>query len=66
VGTLAQQSVLSQDVPVVLAVVTIAAAVFVLVNLVVDLLYPLLDPRISHTRNATMRMPAPVPEVSGV
>lgn len=57
VGKLAQESVLSQDVPVVLAVVTIAAAIFVLVNLVVDLLYPLLDPRISHTRAR------PVPEV---
>lgn len=46
VGKLAQESVLSQDVPVVLAIVTLAAAIFVLVNLVVDLLYPLLDPRI--------------------
>jgi peptide/nickel transport system permease protein len=61
VGKLAQESVLSQDVPVVLAVVTIAAAVFVLVNLVVDLLYPLLDPRISHTRGR-VRAPAPVLE----
>lgn len=50
VGKLAQESVLSQDVPVVLAVVTIAASIFVLVNLIVDLLYPLLDPRISHLR----------------
>ena len=50
IGQLAQQSVLSQDVPVVLAIVTLAAAVFVTVNLVVDLLYPLLDPRIAHTR----------------
>jgi peptide/nickel transport system permease protein len=58
VGRLAQESVLSQDVPVVLAVVTIAAAVFVLVNLVVDLLYPLLDPRIAHTRGR-VRAPAP-------
>ncbi|GLK99295.1 ABC transporter permease [Dactylosporangium matsuzakiense] len=48
-GNLAQQAVLSQDVPVVLAIVTIAASVFVAVNLVVDLLYPLLDPRISYT-----------------
>ncbi|MBU2664732.1 ABC transporter permease [Actinoplanes bogorensis] len=47
VGKLAQEAVLSQDVPVVLAVVTVAAAIFVLVNLVVDLLYPLLDPRIA-------------------
>jgi peptide/nickel transport system permease protein len=62
VGKLAQESVLSQDVPVVLAVVTIAAAVFVLVNLVVDLLYPLLDPRISHTRSGRVRAPAPAVE----
>jgi peptide/nickel transport system permease protein len=62
VGKLAQESVLSQDVPVVLAVVTIAAAVFVLVNLVVDLLYPLLDPRISHTRG---RVRAPAPALEG-
>ena len=61
VGRLAQESVLSQDVPVVLAVVTIAAAVFVFVNLVVDLLYPLLDPRISHTRGK-VRAPAPALE----
>ena len=61
VGKLAQESVLSQDVPVVLAVVTVAAAMFVLVNLVVDLLYPLLDPRIAHTRGR-IRPPAPAPE----
>jgi len=64
VGKLAQEAVLSQDVPVVLAVVTIAASIFVLINLVVDLLYPLLDPRISHTRRARVRIPAPAPEVS--
>jgi peptide/nickel transport system permease protein len=57
IGQLAQQSVLSQDVPVVLAIVTLAAAVFVTVNLVVDLLYPLLDPRITHVR-AVRRAPA--------
>lgn len=49
IGRLAQESVLSQDIPVVLGVVTISAAAFVIVNLVVDLLYPLFDPRISHT-----------------
>ncbi|EFC85071.1 ABC transporter permease [Parafrankia sp. EUN1f] len=46
IGKLAQEAVLAQDVPVVLAIVTLAAAIFVVVNLVVDLLYPLLDPRI--------------------
>lgn len=48
-GRLAQESVLSQDIPVVQAIVVLAAAAFVVVNLVVDLLYPLLDPRIAHT-----------------
>ncbi|MFT4050758.1 MAG: ABC transporter permease [Microbacterium sp.] len=48
-GRLAQESVLAQDIPVVQAIVVVAAAAFVIVNLVVDLLYPLLDPRIAHT-----------------
>lgn len=48
VGKLAQESVLAQDVPVVLAIVVLAAAVFVVVNLIVDLTYPLFDPRITH------------------
>lgn len=49
IGRLAQESVLAQDIPVVLGVVTVSAAAFVVVNLVVDLVYPLLDPRIAHT-----------------
>lgn len=52
IGRLAQDAVLSKDVPVVQAIVVIAAAGFVLVNLVVDLLYPLLDPRITHLATA--------------
>ena len=55
IGRLAQESVLVQDVPVVLAIVTLAAAVFVAVNLVVDLLYPLLDPRIAHVVRPQIR-----------
>jgi peptide/nickel transport system permease protein len=49
VGRLAQQAVLAQDVPVVQGIVLFAAGAFVLMNLAVDLLYPLLDPRIAHT-----------------
>jgi peptide/nickel transport system permease protein len=45
-GRLAQGAVSTQDIPVVQGVVLTAATVFVLVNFVVDLLYPLLDPRI--------------------
>lgn len=49
VGRLAQEAVLRQDIPVVLAVVAVSAAAFVLVNLMIDLLYPALDPRIAHS-----------------
>jgi peptide/nickel transport system permease protein len=65
-GQLAQQSVLTQDVPVVLAVVTIAASIFVVVNLIVDLLYPLLDPRISHRRGAKVQLPTAPAEVNAL
>ena len=37
----------------VLAVVAVSAAAFVLVNLLVDLLYPILDPRITHAPKVT-------------
>ncbi|MEV4836898.1 ABC transporter permease [Nonomuraea sp. NPDC049486] len=46
IGRLTEQAVNAQDTPVMLAVVVLAAVVFVLVNLVVDLLYPVLDPRL--------------------
>lgn len=47
IGRLTEQAVAAQDTPVMLAVVVLSAAVFVLVNLVVDLLYPVLDPRLT-------------------
>ncbi|KJC39597.1 ABC transporter permease [Bradyrhizobium sp. LTSP849] len=47
IGSLVQRSVSTQDLPVLQAVVSLAAVVFVLVNLIADLVYPLLDPRIS-------------------
>ncbi|MCK1351306.1 ABC transporter permease [Bradyrhizobium sp. CW7] len=46
VGSLVQRSVSTQDLPVLQAVVSMAAIVFVLVNLIADLVYPLLDPRV--------------------
>jgi peptide/nickel transport system permease protein len=36
----------TQDLPVLQAVVSLAAVVFVVVNLIADLAYPLLDPRV--------------------
>jgi peptide/nickel transport system permease protein len=38
--------VLSQDIPLVQGVVVLSAVLFVLTSFLVDLLYPLLDPRI--------------------
>jgi len=46
-GRLTVQAVSVQDIPLVQGIVVFAAAVFVLANLLVDLLYPVLDPRIA-------------------
>jgi peptide/nickel transport system permease protein len=45
VGRIVQKAVSLQDIPVVQAVVVLSAVAFVVINLLVDLLYPLLDPR---------------------
>ncbi|MCD2100229.1 ABC transporter permease [Rhodococcus rhodochrous] len=45
-GRITYEAVNAQDIPVVLGVVTFAATVFVVLGIIVDLLYPLLDPRI--------------------
>lgn len=46
IGGLTEQAVNSEDVAVLQAVVVISAAAFVVINLVVDLLYPVFDPRL--------------------
>jgi peptide/nickel transport system permease protein len=48
VGRLAIQAIYARDFPVVQAVVFVFAVTFVIVNLVVDLLYAVLDPRIGY------------------
>ncbi|OCI93966.1 ABC transporter permease [Rhizobium sp. AC27/96] len=55
VGSLVQRSVSTQDLPVLQAVVSLAAVVFVLVNLIADLAYPLLDPRVKLLGNSDRR-----------
>jgi peptide/nickel transport system permease protein len=64
VGSLVQRSVSTQDLPVLQAVVSLAAVVFVVVNLIADLVYPLLDPRVRpDSTGAAGRTPViPVPE----
>lgn len=46
IGRLVQTSINTLDVPVVQGVVVLVAACFAIINLLVDLLYPLLDPRL--------------------
>jgi peptide/nickel transport system permease protein len=46
IGAMTVDAVSNRDTPVLMAVVVLAAAVYVLVNLAVDLLYPVLDPRL--------------------
>ncbi len=46
IGSLVQRSVSTQDLPVLQVIVSLAAVVFVVVNLAADLVYPLLDPRV--------------------
>lgn len=48
VGRLAVQAIYARDFPVVQAVVFFFALIFVIVNLIVDLLYAVLDPRIGY------------------
>lgn len=46
IGQLTAQAVAARDTPVLLAVVVVTTVTFVLINLIVDLLYPVLDPRL--------------------
>ncbi|MBL7500430.1 ABC transporter permease [Frankia sp. CNm7] len=69
VGRVTAAAVTAQDIPVVQAVVVLGALVFVTVNLIVDLLYPLIDPRIvvggSGRSRPTRRKDIPTDTISG-
>ena len=49
-GRIAVSAVADRDIPVVLGTVVFAALVFVIVNTLVDLVYPLFDPRLREAR----------------
>ena len=51
-GSLIQRSVVTQDLPVLQAIVSLAAVAFVVINLIADLIYPLLDPRVTLVSRA--------------
>lgn len=46
VGSLTLASVYNKDVPVIMGIVLLSAAVYVVVNLIIDLLYTFIDPRV--------------------
>lgn len=50
VGRLAIQAIFTRDIPVLQAAIFILAGVFLLINLVVDILYTYLDPRVRYDR----------------
>ncbi|WP_374976865.1 ABC transporter permease [Microbacterium trichothecenolyticum] len=52
IGRVTEQAVANQDIPVLQGIVVLAAFTFVVVNLVVDLLYPVLDPRLRSAKRA--------------
>jgi len=62
IGRLTQTAVATQDIPMVQTLVVLAAVIFVAVNLVVDLLYPLIDPRIGLSGRLRNRTVPSVPE----
>ncbi|PJI93679.1 ABC transporter permease [Luteimicrobium subarcticum] len=64
VGTLVETSVTGQDLPVLQAVVVLAAIVFVVVNLAADLLYPLLDARLRPSARSAAPVTAPARTLS--
>jgi peptide/nickel transport system permease protein len=45
-----QSSVLQRDLPLVQAIIVVTAVAFVLVNLVTDSVYPIVDPRVRASR----------------
>lgn len=55
-GRMTVDAVNYQDIPVVMGVVVFSSIVFVLTTLMVDLIYPLLDPRIRQTLSAPRRV----------
>ncbi|CAM3459249.1 peptide ABC transporter permease [Rouxiella silvae] len=53
IGQLTQQAVNNQDLAVLQAIVVISATAYVVINLLVDLVYPLLDPRLKPSVGVT-------------
>ncbi|MFP7366683.1 ABC transporter permease [Corynebacterium callunae] len=55
IGAVIERAVSGQDFPVLQAVVSVSALIFVLANLLADLTYPLLDPRVKISQAASKK-----------
>ena len=64
IGSLTAQAVASRDTPVLLAVVVIATLLFVTINLIVDLLYPVLDARLRQPKRGRSAAPLELEQVT--
>jgi peptide/nickel transport system permease protein len=66
IGRLTQNAINTLDVPLVAGIVVLVAACFALINLIVDLIYPLLDPRLRATLAVANDRPAGRTAVGGL
>lgn len=57
IGPLLFGSLARRDLPVILGIVVLVTTAILVFNLIVDLLYPLLDPRVRHIQTSTERVP---------
>ncbi len=57
IGPLLFGSLARRDLPVILGIVVLVTTAILVFNLIVDLLYPLLDPRVRHIQTSTERAP---------
>ncbi|EIV92445.1 ABC transporter permease [Frankia sp. QA3] len=64
IGRLAQEAVLAKDIPLLEGLVVLSAVTFVLVNLAVDVIYPLVDPRITRISAGAGGVPPDLPVFS--
>ncbi|AHH17827.1 putative ABC transporter, membrane protein [Nocardia nova SH22a] len=66
IGSVIEKAVTNKDVPVLQGGVVLAAVVFLVINLIVDLTYPLLDPRLRRTARRIRRaQPGSIPATEG-
>jgi peptide/nickel transport system permease protein len=57
IGSTFERAVVSKDLPVVLVITVLVAGMYLTVNIIVDLVYPLIDPRVTRTSRVARLTP---------